>query len=394
MNFILNDEHPVAFYPLTLTRPVSGLRAGMMTIKEKWQLLLKTESIGDRCEPYLSKKFPHKLASDNVLIDSRLIPNKELAKACQRLLNNEALVSNNKCLAIRVDGNALKNEDAPLALEDFIDSNTKVSQFTGKVIQLQKLTDLFLSNHEYIRLDYDLLTKEKKSEKLNKTNTVIGDELFVAGKVKANCSVFNTETGPIYIDEGAEVMEGCMLRGPLYIGKGAVIKMGAKIYGATTIGPECRVGGEVSNSVMTGYSNKGHDGFMGNSILGEWCNLGADTNTSNLKNNYSEVKIWNFEKGDYTGSGLQFCGLLMGDHSKAAINTQFNTGTTVGVMANVFASGFPAKYIPSFSWLGDENNASFKIDKALQLAKDVMSRRHVDFTKADAEILTHLSKNS
>ncbi len=394
MNYILADYQPEQFYPLTLTRPISALRVGMLTLREKWAHLLNSNQIGNFCEPYLASKFPYQLSTDNVLINSRVIPTADLAKAILRMVHNQAIVYQDQCIAIRIDASQLQEQQFPVNLENLIDSRTQVKTYDKSISFLNKLTDLFTQNHEFIAADFKLLTKGKKSDGVNKTNQVLGKNLFVKKGVKVSCSILNSETGPIYIDEGAEVMEGCLLRGPLYIGKGAVIKMGAKIYGATTIGPECRIGGEVSNSVMLGYSNKGHDGFMGNSILGEWCNLGADTNTSNLKNNYSEVKIWDFKLKNYQGTGLQFCGLLMGDHSKAAINTQFNTGTTVGVMANVFSAGFPEKYIPSFSWLGSDTAETFKLDKALTLAKEVMHRRHVDFTPADAAILTHLAENT
>lgn len=392
MNYILADHHSEDFYPLTLTRPIAELRCGMLTIREKWLKLLKADNISWFSEKHLSGKFALKLQSDNVLIDSRILPTTDLVKQIKGLLHNQALVFGETCVAIRVDASLLTEAVYPAEPGTFIDSNTRVIEVSSEPFRLDKLTQLFTANGSFIESDYKLLTKGKKSEKLNSTNTVIGDQLFVKGDVKANCSIFNTETGPIFIDKGAEVMEGCMLRGPLYIGKGAVVKMGAKIYGPTTIGPECRVGGEVGNSVLQGYSNKGHDGFLGNSILGEWCNLGADTNTSNLKNNYSEVKIWNYSKKELSGSGLQFCGLLMGDHSKAAINTQFNTGTTVGVMANVFSAGFPEKYIPSFSWMGEGTNDKYRIDRALSLAEDVMHRRHVEITEADKNILKYISE--
>ncbi len=391
MNYILVDHQSETFYPLTLTRPISELRCGMLTIREKWVKMLKTEQVNYLAQDHLSGKYKHPLHSDNVLIDSRIIPTPSLAKQVLGLLHNQALVSNGKCIAARIDGGTLRDVTYPVEPGQFVDANTRVIEVEEAPLSLSKLTDLFTKNAAFIEDDFKLLTKGKKSEKVNSTNVVIGKKLFVKDDVKMNCVVLNTETGPIYIDKGAEVMEGGMLRGPLYIGKGAVVKMGAKIYGPTTIGPECRVGGEVSNSVMLGYSNKGHDGFMGNSILGEWCNLGADTNTSNLKNNYSEVKIWDYSSNQLADSGLQFCGLLMGDHSKAAINTQFNTGTTVGVMANVFSAGFPEKYIPSFSWLGDKTNEKFRIDKALSLAKDVMHRRHVELRAEDADILKYIS---
>lgn len=392
MNYILSDYNSEAFYPLTLTRPISALRLGILTNREKWEKYLEAGKLGYLCEEHLQAKFPNKLQSDNILIDSRLVASAAIASQVSKLLNNQGLTWKGECLVIRIDAGELQHKSYPLTPGMLISDKTKLMELSEEPTLVSRITDLFSLCHKFIQEDFKLLTAGKKSEKLNKTNTVLGEQLFVKGDVKANCVIINTETGPVYIDKGAEIMEGTMIRGPVYIGKGAVIKMGAKIYGACSFGPECRVGGEVSNSVMQGYSNKGHDGFLGNSVLGEWCNLGADTNTSNLKNNYSEVKIWSYAKMALDNSGLQFCGLLMGDHSKAAINTQFNTGTTVGVMSNVFASGFPEKYIASFAWLGDSANERFDLPKALKLARDVMSRRHVELTAEDISMLTSISE--
>ena len=205
------------------------------------------------------------------------------------------------------------------------------------------------------------------------------------------CSIINASTGPVYIGRDAEIMEGCMIRGPFALGEHATLKMGAKIYGATTIGPHCKVGGEVNNSVIFGYSNKAHDGFLGNAVIAEWCNLGADTNNSNLKNNYGMVKAYNYSKKDYINTGLQFCGLMMGDHSKAAINTMFNTGTVTGICANIFGSGFPPKYIPSFAWGGFDDESVFQLDKALELAAEVYKRRELIFDKKEQDIINHVN---
>ncbi len=393
MNYILCDQQPARFYPLCLTRPISQLRAGILCLVEKWEKYLKSTTISYSCEPHLAVKFPLVVANDNVLIDSTLVANSTLAKAIVGLLHKQALVVGGRVVAIRIAGDTLKKLQFGYSLAALAaELNASLIELPEACLQLEKLSDLFAKNDQLIRDDFNLLTKGKKSEELTSTNSLIGKQLFIKKGAKIQCSILNTETGPIYIDKDAEVMEGSMLRGPLYIGKGAVIKMGAKIYGASTIGPESRVGGELSNSVIQGYSNKGHDGFLGNSVLGEWCNLGADTNTSNLKNNYGEVKLWDYTTKTLNNSGLQFCGLLMGDHSKAAINTQFNTGTSVGVMANVFKTSFPDKHIPSFQWLGDAGVEQFKLPAALHLAKEVMQRRKVEFTKHDEAILTHLAE--
>jgi UDP-N-acetylglucosamine diphosphorylase/glucosamine-1-phosphate N-acetyltransferase len=240
-------------------------------------------------------------------------------------------------------------------------------------------------------IDFVLLTDVRRSSSIIGFNTVIGDQslLFVEEGATVEASVINTKGGPVYIGRGAEVMEGCLIRGPFALGEGAQLKMGAKIYGATSVGPECRVGGEVNNSVIMGYSNKAHDGFLGNSVLGEWCNLGADTNNSNLKNTYGEVKAWSYADNAMTGTGLQFCGLIMGDHSKSGINTMFNTGTVVGVCANVFDGGFPPKHIPSFSW-GGRDATAYDFTKAVDTARRVMERRHVTLTPIEEAILRHV----
>ncbi|MCB1178796.1 MAG: hypothetical protein KDK36_14520, partial [Leptospiraceae bacterium] len=255
-------------------------------------------------------------------------------------------------------------------------------------LKLEKITDLFSKNDQAIKDDFELLTKGRESQTLSLTNTMIGDAVFVEEGAKVEAAVLNSSTGPIYIGKDAEIMEGTVVRGPLALCEGATLKLSTKIYGATTVGPYSKVGGEVTNSNIQGFSNKGHDGFLGNSILGEWCNLGADTNNSNLKNNYSEVKIWNYSTNQLENTGLQFCGLIMGDHSKCGINTMFNTGTVVGVSANIFGGGFPNKFISSFTWGGFNDSSTFQLDKMFEVAQKVMERRHIDLSQDDKEILS------
>lgn len=393
MNFILADTDIRAFYPLTLTRPVSALRAGMLTIREKWEKRVKG-NFSYFTEEHLSGKFPLEISNDNILIDSAVVPDQRFAERISNMPHNQAWVKDNRCLAIRIDGNTLKKLRFPLELGSLVNAATQVLTYREDLLILDRVTDLFTRLDQLIRDDYSFLTKGQKSAGVDNSNQVKGKQLFVKKDARVSCSFINTETGPVFIDKGAEIMEGCMIRGPFYLGKGAVLKMGAKVYGPTSLGPETRVGGEVSNILVQGYSNKGHDGFLGNSVLGEWCNLGADTNSSNLKNNYGQVKIWDYKTSSYTGSGLQFCGLIMGDHSKCAINTQFNTGTTVGVMANIFKSSFPEKYIPSFSWIGDARTDRFDFEKSVELAREVMKRRHVELSAEDIAILRYLSENT
>ena len=236
-----------------------------------------------------------------------------------------------------------------------------------------------------------MITKNRKSQPIPAgVNTVNQENIFLEEGAKLTFCTLNASTGPIYIGKDAEIMEGCIVRGALAMCDNSVLKLGAKIYGATTIGPHSKVGGEVNNSVLMGYSNKGHDGFLGNSVLGEWCNLGADTNNSNLKNNYAEVRLWDYNTGRFAKTGLQFCGLMMGDHSKCGINTMFNTGTVVGVSANIFGSGFPRNFIPSFSWGGASGFTVYKTNKVFEVANEVMKRRKISFDDIEKRILENV----
>lgn len=313
--------------PLTYLRAVADLRIGILTFRERWELHTG-EPHGVRTKEYLQHLYESATGDE-------------------------------------IAANSLPN---------------------GTTID--HVWDFFRKNGEAIEFDYELVTRGRTSAMLDSSNTQIGDQVFIEPGAKVSASILNSETGPIYIGKDAEVMEGCMIRGPFALGEGAVLKMGAKIYGPTTIGPYSKVGGEVNNCVIMGYSNKAHDGFIGNSVIGLWCNLGADTNTSNLKNNYGSVKVWDYTARRLVDSGLQFCGLIMGDHSKSGINTMFNTGTVVGVNANVFDSGFPPKFIPSFTW--GQGQGEYQVDKAVDVASKVMERRGVTLTDADRDLLVHV----
>jgi UDP-N-acetylglucosamine diphosphorylase/glucosamine-1-phosphate N-acetyltransferase len=363
------------FAPLTLSRPVGNLRMGIYTNDERWERLLPECEVGFITESYLQDKFP--VLETSLRINAQVIPNEELAAAVYALEEGCSLYWNG--LFVAENGVA----------------STKI-EFKGDApIVIEHRWDLFEKNNAAISLDFHLITEERKSQKLSKTNTLIGPSnlLFIEkGAIIEGCTL-NTNHGPIYIGENAEIMEGSMIRGSFVLCEEAVVKMGAKIYGATTIGPHCRVGGEVSNVIFYAYSNKGHDGFLGNSILGEWCNLGADTNSSNLKNNYSLVSSYNYETKSIEASEVQFMGLCMGDHSKSAINTMFNTATVVGFAVNVFSDAFPPKHLPSFTWLAEKEQNVFQLEKAIQAAKAMMDRRHVPFTEADAKIFETLHKS-
>ena len=373
MNVILFDNNRVNYYPLSFTRPIAYFRVGIFTIKEKWEQYYKSVSV--KTEDYLSSKFALKVQKDNLWIDARIFPSQALITELNSLRIGEALAKNGVIFAFR---NSTFTRDKL----NIIDSNASFNS-------IENLWDIFLDNDREINSDFEFLAK-RKSQTLNQSNTLIGDKIFIEKGAKVSCSILNTENGPIYIGKDAEIMEGSLVRGPFAMLNNSVLKMGSKIYGATTLGPFCKVGGEVSNAVFFGYSSKAHDGFLGNSVIGEWCNLGADTNNSNLKNDYAEVKLWNYETESFKNTGLQFCGLIMGDHTKCGINTMFNTGTVVGVSANIFGSGFPRNFIPSFSWGGASGFSVYKLAKVFDVVEKVFTRRKLKFDKVEKDILTHV----
>ena len=371
MNVILFDTNRENFYPLTYTRPISDFRIGILTIKEKWEKHYKSVSV--KTVDYLSTKFPTKIKKDNLWINSKTLPSKALITELESLRIGEALEKNGEVIAFR---SAIFDLQKMNRIDSHVEFNT-----------LENVWDIFSDNDREIENDFALITSRRKSKSLNDSNILVGDNIFIEKGAKVSCSILNAENGPIYIGKNAEVMEGSIIRGPFAMCENSVLKMGAKIYGATTLGPYCKVGGEVNNSVFFGYSSKAHDGFLGNSVIGEWCNLGADTNNSNLKNNYAEVKLWNYETERFKKTGLQFCGLIMGDHSKCGINTMFNTGTVVGVSANIFGSGFPRNFIPSFNWGGAAGFTVYKLPKVFEVAEKVFERRKLKFDKTEKDIL-------
>ena len=374
MNVILFDSNRSNFYPLSYTRPISEFRIGILTIKEKWTHYYK--NISTKTEDYLVSKYPIRKQKENLWIDASVLPSKELKTELDSLRNGEVLESNGKIIAFKNLNYSFKNLNK---------INTSIL-----VNSIENIWDIFADNGREIEADFKLLTKARKSQKISNTNTVIGKHIFIEKGAKISCSILNAENGPIYIGRNTEIMEGAIIRGPFAMGENAVLKMGAKIYGPTTLGPHCKVGGEVNNSVFFGYSSKAHDGFLGNSVIGEWCNLGADTNNSNLKNNYAEVKLWNYEMERFKKTGLQFCGLIMGDHSKCGINTMFNTGTVIGVSANIFGSGFPRNFVPSFSWGGASGFQVYKLPKVFEVASKVFERRKLDFDENEQNILSEV----
>lgn len=388
MAILLADAgHWKHLLPITFTRPVGALRPGILTLNDAWWRMTEMP-VGFVTEPYLAAAFPA-LKYDVVReVDGSLLPTPELVSAVLSLEPGDALVQQNRALAFCRAG------IEPVALVDWtvVPAYWRKREHQGEVVRFTRPWHLFQYCGKAIINDFALLTEGRRSERISALNTVIGDPdlIFLEPGARVEACMLNTQAGPIYIGKGAEVMEGSMLRGPIALGDGAQIKMGAKVYGPSAFGPECRVGGEVNNSVLLGYSNKGHDGFLGNSVLGEWCNLGADTNNSNLKNTYGSVAAWSYAEEAFVDTGLQFCGLVMGDHAKCGINTMFNTGTVVGVSANVFGAGFPSKHVPSFSWGGAADTETYELAKALQVCARVMERRHKQLTPVDEAVLRHV----
>ncbi len=371
MNIVLHDSGlHLRFAPLTLTRPLGDLRIGILTNTERWSRWIPEASIFFKTETYLQKKFPLNSSSDFVEVNAAIIPTESIAAAVVAMKENQELISENTWIARRGNG------------------SKKIRYTEMHPIELTQRWDLFQKNDEALVADFFFLTAGRVSEGLSETNTVIGDAslIFLEDGASVEACILNTTAGPIYIGKNAEIMEGSLIRGPFALCEGAGVKMGAKIYGATTIGPFCKVGGEISNCVFQAYSNKGHDGFLGNSLVGEWCNFGADSNTSNLKNNYSLIRSYSYETNKEEETGLQFMGVCMGDHSKTAINTMLNTATVIGVSCNVFGSGFPNKFLPSFTWGGVESSTKFELDKAVDVAKAMMGRRGFEFNEGDQTI--------
>ncbi len=374
MNYILFDDFRGNLLPLTYTRPVSEIRIGILTITKKWEHFFKTK-FSFYTEDYLQQKFSLITKEDNLWVNGSICPDTNLVSAIQSLSVNQCLMQNETLIAYR------SKKSIP----------SDVILYEDNFMQISQLWHIFEYNDDCIKSDFKLITEGRISELISETNACTNPEnIFLEEGAKVEYAILNASTGPIYVGKNAQIMEGCIVRGPLAMCENSVLKMGAKIYGATTLGPYCKAGGEVNNSMLMGYSNKSHDGFLGNSVLGEWCNLGADTNNSNLKNNYAEVRLWNYPSERFINTGLQFCGLVMGDHSKCGINTMFNTGSVVGVSANIYGTGFPRNFVPSFSWGGSAGYVSYHLNKVFEVAEKVMQRRAVDFNQVEKDILVKI----
>jgi UDP-N-acetylglucosamine diphosphorylase/glucosamine-1-phosphate N-acetyltransferase len=381
MNYILFDgDVRNSLLPFTYTKPVADIRVGILTIREKWEkyLSLTTTTV---TQEYLEEKYPMVELEENILINASFCPTKSLVEKVKKLSKNEAIFRGEDVIAFFTS-----DSQEEVNFDDY----TPI-EFDEEILQIKNTWDIFSLNDKAIQEDFELITEGRTSEPIPEGTRYINKEnIFIEEGAEITFATLNASTGPIYIGKDAIVMENAAVRGPFAMCNSAVVKLGAKIYGATTLGPYCKVGGEINNSVLMGYSSKGHDGYLGNSVLGEWCNLGADTNNSNLKNNYAEVKLWDYETGRFAKTGLQFCGLIMGDHSKCGINTMFNTGTVIGVFTNIYGSGFPRNFVPSFSWGGASGFTEYKTTKAFEVVEVVMERKNIVFDAIEQRILEHV----
>jgi UDP-N-acetylglucosamine diphosphorylase/glucosamine-1-phosphate N-acetyltransferase len=384
MNYILFDSQTdrLNLMPFTYTRPVSEIRCGILTLAEKWKHYLQATP-SYLTAGYLQEKFSLKQADVNTFILSSVFPHPELVQEIKQLKTGQGLYANGLMIAFCA---------AEFAEHE---SMEKIESAQSHILKLSYNYDIFAKNGEALISDYQLLTAGRKTQPISSTNQVLNpDQIFIEPGAKVEFAILNASTGPIYIGKDAEIMEGSMVRGPFAMCEHAGLKMDAKVYGPTTLGPHCKAGGELNNVVMFGYSNKGHDGFLGNAVIGEWCNLGADTNNSNLKNTYEEVKLWNYRTERFEKTGLTFCGLMMADHAKCGINTMFNTGTVVGVGANIFGAGFPRNFIPSFAWGGAQGFETFMLNKFYKTAEAMCARRQVQFGEVDIKILKAVFESS
>ncbi|MDB2473121.1 GlmU family protein [Schleiferiaceae bacterium] len=373
---LVDGKHRDHLLPLTYTRPVAQLRCGILTIAEKYQK--RGFEVGYETEDYLQEKFPS--VHHDILVSGSVCPTDSFIDAITSLTEGQALIQDDQLLAFKG--------------ANWADTPTEIFPFNDVLNLIIRPWDIWTKNAAEMNIDFDVLTKDRFSAPIDSSNTVFGDRIFLEEGARVKASILNATSGPIYLAQNAEVMEGSIVRGGLALGAHSALKLGTKVYGATTLGPHCKVGGEINNSVILGYSNKGHDGFLGNSAIGEWCNLGADTNNSNLKNNYDEVKAWSYVDGRFSKTGQQFCGLIMGDHSKSGINTMFNTGTVVGVSANVYGAGFPRNFIPSFTWGGPQGTTEYMIKKALDTANRMMQRRGLQVDDVERTILEKVYADS
>ncbi|MDZ4204910.1 MAG: GlmU family protein [Bacteroidales bacterium] len=385
MNYILfDDARRNNLLPFTFLRPVADIRFGILTIREKWEKHLNTKT-STLTEKYLRAKYPVVKAQHNFLINGSICPNTRLIEEIHKLEPNQTLMKDDCLIAMHLTEHELERTSAK-------ETQSVEEIYTdAPFCEIVNTYDIFLKNGRAIEEDFAILTSGRKSVRIPAgVHSITPQNIFIEEGAKVHSSYLNASAGPIYIGKDAEIMEGAMIRGPLALCEGAIVKMGSKIYGPTTIGPQSKIGGEVNQSVIFGYSSKAHDGFLGHSVLAEWCNIGADTNTSNLKNNYEPVRLWNYPEQSFVDTGLTFCGLLMGDHSKCGINTMFNTGTVVGVSANIYGTNFQRNFISSFARGGTGGFTTYDVNKAIKVAEFVYKRRNFEFTDIDRDIFYHV----
>ncbi|WP_026461620.1 GlmU family protein [Adhaeribacter aquaticus] len=386
MNIILFDDKTIRqnLLPLTFTRPVADIRTGILTIAEKWKHFFK-DNVSYLTQDYLQAKFPSKPGTENVYVNGAICPDVALVVKIRSLEPGKALFKNKELIAFHADSYSFNK------LSEFYSHTFETAgEYPSDVHFVREVWHIFQYNGQQIRSDFDFITTGLKSQPITDPYTIVynPENIYLEEGAEVKAAILNASNGPIYLGKNAKVEEGAIIRGPFSLGEGSIVNMGGKMRGDNSIGPYCKVGGEISNSILFGYSSKGHDGFIGNSVIGEWCNLGADTNSSNMKNNYAEVKLWNYAKAGFKNTGLQFCGLVMGDHTKAGINTMFNTGTVTGVSANIFGAGLPRNFIPSFSWGGSSGFETYQLRKALETAEKAMERRGKVLTEVDKAILS------
>jgi len=390
---LFDDGAWLSLRPLTLTRPVADLRVGILTIAEKWQKYIGTDGYGFQTSAYLSRKYPL-LYGTGLFINGSVCPDEAIAGNILDLKSGEVLMAGKLTIAYRSEAPQEGNSEALWGGQQSCLSSYSVRKYEREFVRITFPEDIFRNNDTELKKDFELLTRGRSSGTLSSTNTLIGDQVFIEAGAEAECSTFNSKNGPIYLGKNSQVWEGSNIRGSFALCHDSQVKMGAKIYGQTTIGPYCRVGGEINNAVIWGYSSKGHEGYLGNSVLGQWCNIGADSNNSNLKNNYAEVKLWDYSNQKFRKTGLQFCGLIMADHSKCGINTMFNTGTVAGVSANIFGGGFPRNYIPDFAWGGPHGFEIYSLDKMFKTSELVFQRRDMEFGQIEKDILIHIFEDT
>jgi UDP-N-acetylglucosamine diphosphorylase/glucosamine-1-phosphate N-acetyltransferase len=381
---LFDDDAWSAMRPLTFTRPVADLRIGILTIAEKWEKYLSARS-GFLTIPYLSVKFPA-IEGAELFINGSVCPDEDLVNAIANLNEGELLETQGLAIAYRLAGGNI-NSGGDL-------NDLRPINYAKPFTRISRPEHIFRKNESELAKDFMLLTKGKTSAVLSSTNTFLGEDIFAEEGAEAECSTFNSKNGPIYLGANSQVWEGCHIRGSFALCHDSQVKMGAKIYGQTTIGPYSRVGGEINNAVVWGYSSKGHDGYLGNAVVGQWCNIGADSNNSNLKNNYADVKLWDYAHENFRDTGLQFCGLIMADHAKCGINTMFNTGTVAGVSANIFGPGFPRNFIPDFAWGGSHGFETYALHKMFDTAVKVFERRGLEFDSVERGILAHIFEDT